>query len=191
MASFRPLRRRDFLALTVLGVGGLAAVKVCGRLLVGAADPAFPPGPAPLQHLSPRQAAIATAAALAMVGPAAEAAYLAKRWQPAAGVDGLLDLLYPDQRALIGLGLNLLEEWTLGLRGFSSWDRPTQRAFLDDWRTSPLGLKRSIWGFLHAATCSSFSGTEAGWELVGYPGPCVGRRAPGQSALVDWDEAVP
>jgi hypothetical protein len=186
------LRRRDFLALSVLGVGGLAVLKIGGRLVVGAADPALSIDAGTLQHLSQRQAAIVTAASHAMLGDASEAAYMAGRWSPASEIDALMGNLPQSQRAQIGLGLNLLEEWTWGLRGFSSWDRGTQRAFLDGWRTSSLAVHRSIWGFLHLACAAGFSGTEAGWEVMDYPGPCVGtNRSPGQTAHFEWDEAVP
>ncbi len=182
--------RRQLFALPVLAAGGLAAAKVGGRWLLGAEGPSRPLPE--LTHLSPRQAAIVTAAALAMVGPAAEAAYEAGRWEPARDVDGLLGRLAADQRTTVGVGIHLLEEWTLGMRGFSSWDRATQRSTLTAWRTSGLALHRSVWGFLHAATCSSFSGSEAGWELAGYPGPLVGSsRPPGQSATLEWGEGVP
>lgn len=186
----RPLRRRDFLALSALGVGTLAVAKVGGRWALGVTPPARAL-PA-LTHLSARQAATVTAAALAMVGPRAEAAYDAGRWDPAGDTDALLGRLAADQRDQLLMALTLFEEWTLGLSGFSSWTREAQRARLAAWRTADLGLKRSVWGFLHAATCSSFSGTEAGWEAMGYPGPTVGTgRPPGQTAAFDWDEAVP
>lgn len=186
----RPLRRRDFLAATVLGVAGLAALKVGGRWFVGVPAPSRPL-PA-LTHLDAWRAGTVVAAALAMVGPRGEAAYEAGRWDPAADVDRLLGGLAADQRDQLLLALRLFEEWTVGLDGFSSWDRETQRSTLAAWRTSRLGLQRSVWSFLHAACGSSFSGIEAGWEAMDYPGPCVGTgRAPGQSAAFDWDEAVP
>ncbi|MCB9664934.1 MAG: hypothetical protein H6732_12535 [Alphaproteobacteria bacterium] len=185
-----PLRRRDFLTLGVAGVAGLAGLKAGGRWLLGVTPPALPlPS---LVHLSARQAATVTAAALAMVGPHGEAAYAEGRWEPAADVDALLGRLAADQRDQLGLALILFEEWTPGLSGFSSWDREAQRARLAAWRTSRLGLHRGVWGFLHAACCSSFSGSEAGWETMAYPGPCVGTaRPPGQTATFAWDEVVP
>lgn len=186
----RPLRRRDLLAASVLGVAALAALKAGGRWVAGVRVPARPL-PA-LTHLSPRAASTVTAAALAMVGPRGEAAYEAGRWEPAADVDQLLGRLAADQRDQLLLALGLFEEWTLGWQGFSAWDRQTQRDTLAAWRTSSLGLQRSVWGFLHAATCSSFSGSEVGWEAMGYPGPCVGTgRPPGQLVAFAWDEGVP
>ncbi len=188
----RRLRRRDFLALSVVGVGGAALIKVGGRWVIGASDPPGSPDLSGLLHLSQRQARIVTAAALAMVGPAAEEAFVQGKWSPARGVDDLLGRLASDQRSQLGVALHLLEEWTVGLRGFSSWSREDQRALLARWRTSSLGLHRSVWGFLHAATASTFSGSEAGWEVMGYPGPCVGLgRSPGQTAIFEWDERVP
>jgi hypothetical protein len=186
----RPLRRRDFLVGSVTAVATLAAVKAGGRWLVGVPAPSRPPGP--LAHLDARRANTVVAAALAMVGPRGEAAYEAGRWDPAADVDRLLGGLAAEPRAQLLLALVLFEEWTLGISGFSSWDRARQRATLAAWRTSRLGLQRSVWGFLHAACCSSFSGIEAGWEAMGYPGPFVGtERAPGQTVAFTWDEAVP
>jgi len=184
-------RRRDLLKWSIVGVGGLAVLKVGGRLFIGAAPPAIPIS-SDVNHLNPRRAAIVTAAALAMTGPAGEEAYLRGRWDPAVGVDQLLGRLASDQRTIAGVGIDLLEEWCLGMKGFSSWTRERQVALLASWRTSNLVLHRSVWSFLHAATCSSYSATEAGWETMNYPGPNVGtERAPGQSALFTWDEAVP
>jgi hypothetical protein len=183
------LRRRDFLALSVAGVAGLALLKVGGRALLGVTPPKRVRS---YTHLSARQAATITAAGLAFVGPAGDAAYSAGDWDPAEGMDQMLALLAPDQRGQIGMAVLLLEEWTLGLSGFSSWSRDAQLALLASWRTSSLALHRTIWGLLHAATCSTFSGTEAGWVVMDYPGPCVGAgRPPGQTAAFEWDEIVP
>jgi hypothetical protein len=189
-------RRRDLLlALGSLG-GLLAATKLGGRLLIGSAPPPRPTDPTRLRHLQPTHEAILTAIALAMTGPAAEAAYLQGRWDPAAAFDRTLDLLSPDQASQLLLALRLVEEWTWGLTGFSGLPREAQLDRLAAWQTSSLAVQRSIWGVMHALCCSSFSGTEAGWELMHYPGPCVAQpgspgRAPGQSAPYAWDEAVP
>ncbi|TNE90318.1 MAG: hypothetical protein EP330_08335 [Deltaproteobacteria bacterium] len=186
----RPLRRRDFLKWSVLAVGAAATAKIGSRALLGVTMPSrtLPE----LRHLSPRQAATVTAAALAMVGPAGERAYEAGEWEPALGVDDMLGGLAADQRDQLGVALVLFEEWAVGPTGFSSWTREAQRARLAAWRTSSLGLHQSVWGFLHAATTSSFGFSEAGWRRMDYPGPCVGTsRAPGQTATFEWDEAVP
>lgn len=190
------LRRRDFLKAAVLAAGAYATVKIGVRLFVGPSPPLRQHDPQRLAVLSTRQEAIVTAVALAMVGPAAEMAYEGERWDPAAGVDRLLAGMALDQQQRLGLALHLLEEWTPGLVGFSGLDRPDQRAMLHRWSTSGLELQRSVWGFLHAATCSSFSAVEAGWEVMGYPGPCVAGQAgagrpPGQTARFQWDEVVP
>lgn len=188
----RPLKRRDFLIGAVAGLGGLAAIKVGGRALLGAAPPSRDLDNSRLKYLSPRQEATLTAAALAFIGPSGEAAYDAGEWDPALGFDGLLEGLAPDQRDQILLGVLLFEEWTPGLTGFSSWDRDTQRSVLAAWRTSTLGLKCGIWGFLHAGATTGFSQTEAGWRVMGFPGPQISTgRPPGQTATFEWDEAVP
>ena len=108
-------------------------------------------------------------------------------------VDGMFGNLAPDQRQALGMGIHLLEEWTVGLTGFSRLSRDNQVAFLAGWRTSRLALHRTVWGALHAMTVSSFAAVEAGSKtLMGHPGPCVGTgRPPGQTALFVWDEAVP
>lgn len=187
---FRKLRRRDFLGFAVLGVASVTAIKLGGRALLGTTPPTRPLPT--LRYLSVRQAATVTAAGLAMVGPAAEQAYLAGDWEPAASVDALFGRLPDDQRQALGIALILFEEWTPGLSGFSSWDRDTQRQVLAKWRTSSLGIQRSVWGFLHGATASSFSGSPAGWKQMNYPGPVVrGSRSPGQTAHFEWDESVP
>lgn len=187
------LRRRDFLLAGVAGLGGLAAIKVGGRLLWGAAVPEVSYPADRLVHLSRRQEAVLVAVALAMVGPSAEQAYLSGAWDPAAHVDKTFDKLAPDQRLAFGMGIHLLEEWTWGLTGFSGRTREQQVAFLASWRTSSLALHRTIWGVLHSATSSSFAAVEAGSRgLMGHPGPCVGTgRAPGQTARFTWDEGVP
>ncbi len=188
----RALRRRDLLKASLLAVAGLSAIKVVGRVVIGVEPPTPAADPARLRHLSPRQAATVTAAALAMLGEAGEAAFAAQTWDPAAGVDDLLEQMAPDQRALIGVVITLLEEWTLGLRGFSRRSREQQRAILADWRDSGLAVHRSGWGVLHVTCAVSFTGIEAGWAVMDYPGPCVGTgRMPGQTALFDWDESVP
>ncbi len=192
----RPLRRRDFLKLGVVTLGGYALLKVGVRGVLGARPPAGASLPDGLKHLEKRHAAILSAAALAMVGPAAEAAYRAGRWQPARDADGMLAAMYEDQRGLVRTALNVFEESTWGMAGFSGLDAQAQQRHLASWRTSSLGLKRSVWGMLHAINCSSFSGTSAGWEIMGYPGPCLKSaefpgRSPGQSATFQWDERVP
>jgi hypothetical protein len=192
----RPLRRRDFLKAALTVGGAVATVKLGGRWLIGTAAPERPRDPLRLRYLTPRHEGIVTAIALAMVGPAAEAACLADRWDPAAAFDASLDLLAADQASQILLALTLVEEWTWGLTGFSGLSRAQQRVKLAAWQTSTLAVQRSIWGVMHALTCSSFSGTEAGWEVMDYPGPCLRHgdrpgRAPGQTVPFVWDEAVP
>lgn len=186
----RALRRRDFLKLSVLGVAGLAVVKVGGRAIMGVTPPAraLPS----LAHLSPRQAATVTAVAIGIVGERAAAAYDAGEWEPAADLDALLGGFPPDKRAELLLAITLFEEWTVGLTGFSSWSKEAQQARLEDWRSSEMGLKQSVWGFLHAGSTSSFGFSAPGWRATDYPGPSVGTgRPPGQSARFEWDEVVP
>jgi hypothetical protein len=191
----RPLRRRDFLFATLTAGGALAAVKVVGRLAVGSSAPRHLGDPSRLTRLTPHHEAIVTAIALAMVGPAAETAYDAQRWDPAAAFDDNLGLLPADQVGQITLALTLVEEWTWGLTGFTGHSRDQQRIMLDTWKTSSLAVQRSIWGVMHALSCSSFGAIEAGWEVMQYPGPCVASsgsgRSPGQTVSFTWDEVVP
>lgn len=184
-------------ALRVVGLlAGLAAVKGVGRALVGSHMPAGAAPGGPWQALTPATAATATHAALALHGDHGRRAFAEGRWRPADDVDRLLMQLAHDQRqALIG-ALRLIEEWTPGWRGFSGLEPAAQHAALESWRTSRLALRRSIWGFLHAATRSSFADTAPGWAWLGYPGPCRGDvgyagRLPGQSVTFVWDERVP
>lgn len=194
MASLPTLRRRDLLKLGLGGIGLVAAVKVVGRVVVGV-EPLTRTGPA-LTHLTARQAATVLAAVGPMLGTTAESARLLNQWDPAAAVDRFFDLVPPDQRALLGTALALLEEWTLGLSGFSRQDAQGRADWLEAWRTSGLAVHRSTWGFLHAALSAAWAATPLAWEAVDYPGPCVpsglhrGRR-PGQSVPFDWDPAVP
>ena len=184
------LRRRDFLRGSVALVAGYGLVKGGVR---GWAWSSAPPPATPLQHLPPRLAATVRMAALNLIGPAGEIAFATGRWDPVADVDRLLGVLAPDQVQLLCVGMGLLEEWTWGLRGFSEQGRKAQRARLEAWRESDLALHRSVWGFLHAGTALSFSTCQAGWDRMGYPGPCVGEggRKPGQSVRFDWDPVVP
>lgn len=192
----RPLRRRDFLKIGVIALGSYALLKAGARAVVGSKAPPGAPLPSGLKHLQPRHAAILSAAAIAMAGPAAETAYREGRWQPAADADGMLEQMYADQRGLVRMALNLLEESTWGMSGFTGLDAQAQQRHLAAWRSSSLAMKRSVWGLLHALGCSSFSGTPAGWEVMGYPGPCLksaqyAGRAAGQSVTFEWDALVP
>ncbi|MBI5503559.1 MAG: hypothetical protein HY899_02055 [Deltaproteobacteria bacterium] len=192
----RPLRRRDFLKLGVAVLAGYALLKVGARAVIGAKAPVGAPLPDGLKHLQARHAAILSAAAVAIVGPAGEAAYRAGRWQPARDADAMIEAMYEDQRGLVRMALNLLEESTWGMMGFSGLEPQAQQRHLASWACSSLALERSVWGMLHALSCSSFSGTSAGWEVMGYPGPCLKSaefpgRPPGQSATFEWDARVP
>jgi hypothetical protein len=188
------LRRRDFLTGTAALAGGYALLKGGFAALKGSAGTApVALGPA---HLSARQTAIFTAVALAIVGPAGRREFDRGQWDPAGDFDDLLGRLAPDQRKLIGIGLILFENASLGLRGFTRMDEEGQAAHLATWRTGRLALQRSIWGVLHAGAAVAFSGRESGWSLMGYPGPCLpaGKhpgRPPGQSVAFEWDPDVP
>lgn len=191
-----PLRRRDLLKGVVALVAGYGALKAGVRLLRGPAPAYIERDPARLEVLSPALEAVVTAAALAFNGAPGDAAYHDQGWDPALDVDRLMRNLAPDQVTLLAVGMRLFEEWTPGLTGFSGMPLQAQVEKLAAWRTGPLALQRSVWGFLHAACCSSFAGHAAGWALVGYPGPCVPGpdgpgRMPGQSARFTWDEIVP
>ena len=190
------LRRRDLLKGTVALVAGYGALKAGVRLLRGPAPALIERDPARLTVLSPALEAVVTAAALAFNGAVGEAAYHDQGWDPAADVDALMAHLAADQVRLLTIGIRLFEEWTPGLTGFSGLPTSAQVQKLAAWRTGDLALQRSVWGFLHAACCSSFAGHAAGWALVGYPGPCVPGahgpgRMPGQSTTFTWDEVVP
>lgn len=185
------LRRRDFLKLGALALGAYGLGKTGFSLLARVPAP-----PRKLAHLSAKQAAIVTDAAAVIVGAAGRAALAQGAWNPAADVDAMLGRMAPDQRAMLGVALHLVENATWGLRGFTRLSLERQTAYLAGWQTSGVALKRGIWGFLHAATATSFASTEAGWRAMAYPGPCIAAaafpgRPPGQSAFYDWDEKVP
>ena len=76
---------------------------------------------------------------------------------PAADVDAILGRLPADQAKLLGIALHLFENGRFGFRGFSRLTADQQERHLQAWRTGSLALQRSTWGFLHAATASSFS----------------------------------
>jgi hypothetical protein len=44
-------------------------------------------------------------------------------------------------------------------------------AFLQDWRTSRLGLLRSAYAALHDLVLGAWYGSPETWEAIGYPGP--------------------
>lgn len=190
-----PLRRRPFLRGLAL-LGGLALLKGAGRAVVGVPAPEGPTAGGPWTALDERTATTVTHVALALHGERGREAFAGGRWRPADDVDRLLGALAADQRkALVG-AIRLLEEWTPGWRGFSALDPEAQTRALEGWRTSRLAVRRSIWGFLHAATRSSYADSPAGWAHMGYPGPCRGDvgypgRMPGQSVAFDWDPRVP
>jgi len=182
------LNRRQFFKITVGAAAAWGLLKGAVHSLGGPK----PTGGLPeLRFLSERQARIARAIGLAMVGPAGATALAEARWDPVVGLEDLMASLHPEQRELIGTGLWLFEVWGVQLRGFSQRSLSVQTAKLSEWRESSLGVQRSMWGVFHAAFCSSFSGTEAGWDVMDYPGPALGRRQPGQTARFAWDESVP
>ena len=192
MAETPKLRRRDFLRAGVITLAAYAL----GKVATGALSRSPVLTRANLKFLSAKQAAIVEAAAVAIVGPQGLAAFTSGQWDPAADVDAMLGRLPADQAKLLGIALHLFENGRLGFRGFSRLSAEKQERHLRAWQTGSLALQRSTWGFLHAATCSSFSGSNAGWRAMGYPGPCLPNagtpgRAPGQSALYAWDEKVP
>lgn len=176
-------------------MGLSVAARVGGRLAKGVTPPADGPGPQGQRILSNDQEILAICIGLAMLGPAAEAAWRAEQWCPENRLDVNLMSLYPDQVLAVKLALRLIEEWTWSLDGFSGQSREAQRALLQGWATSGIGLRRTIWGSLHALSCAGFA-EHAAWALMDYPGPCLGGggvsgRPPGQTTAFDWDERVP
>jgi hypothetical protein len=190
------LHRRDFIRLSVVAVAGYGLIKTGFAAGAGPKRLGRTLHTARLKVLGARQEAIVTRVALAITGPAAEAAYERGEWDPAYEIDGLLARLPEDQQKLLGIAIYLFENWNWGLKGFTRMPHERQAAYLAKWRTSSIALQRSTWGFLHAASVAAFSSLEAGWSVLDYPGPCVpsGKytgRAPGQTALFEWDPGVP
>ena len=194
-AALPRFRRRDFLRFSALGLGAYAVVKAGWGGLASPTERAATQAEE-LAHLTARQATVLKAALPLIAGPTAEAAFHAGRWNPLPDVDTMLARLAPDQRGLLGTALHLFEHGHGGWRPFSRLGRGRQLAYLATWRTSSLAVRRSTWGFLHAAGSYSFAGTQAGWALMDYPGPCLpyagfAGRAPGQSTSFAWDPKVP
>ena len=189
-------RRRDFLKWSVGAVAGYGLVKAGLAAAIGPQRQSRLLLATRLKVLSPKQESIVTAVALAITGPAAKSAYEKGAWDPAFEVDGLLSRLPQDQRTMLGVAMHLFENWNWGLTGFTRLSPEEQLAYLAAWRTSSIALKRTTYGFLHAATAAAFSSVDAGWSAMDYPGPCVpsGKytgRAPGQSTYFEWDPRVP
>lgn len=189
-----PLRRRQFLAAAALGSLAIVGVKAAVSTMSSPShEIEATPG---LSYLPENLTPTVIAAAMAIVGEPGAAAYVNQGWRPERRADELLATLTPADRANAILGLRLFEHGTWSLHGFSQKAAPAQLRQLSAWRDSRLSLRRAVWGLLHGIAASSFALHRAGWDWIGYPGPCLAvagysGRAPGQSVAFVWDARVP
>ncbi len=184
------LNRRDFLKAGALGLVGYSVIKA------GLSYSASAKGQATTRVLTATQAQTMRYAALRLNGQASEASLNDGIWDPVATLDEMLVSMPSDQASLIAVGLSIFEYGRLGPAPFSTLSADGQLAHLENFRMSSMGLKRGIWGILRAASSLAYCGSTAGWEALGYPGPCIPTsdhpgRAPGQTTAYVWDERVP
>ncbi|HEX6134332.1 MAG TPA: twin-arginine translocation signal domain-containing protein [Longimicrobiales bacterium] len=162
------LSRRGFLR----GVaGGTAAVAVAAVLPAGCA-PAYPEqraDGAPLRSLTPKEYAVARAAADAMLVdvPVAPEAV-------ASAIDTELAVAGDPMRTDMKTVLSLMEHGTLlSFRGrrFSALSADARRAVLEDWATSRLNLRRAAFQALKGFVVFFAYIDDSTRGLTGFPGP--------------------
>jgi len=167
-----PTDRRSFLRATA---GGGAAIALASALPSGtlAAYPAAQRDGADLRALSPKQYAVARAAAEALlvdlpVDPAAVARAVD------ADLAAVGDPIRSDMRTVFTL-LEHLTPLAWRFRRFSALDVEDRRAYLMTWARSRFNLRRAAFqatrGFLYFNTYLR----EETWAVTGFPGPWPGR----------------
>jgi hypothetical protein len=175
VASPRPaeaLDRRSFLRATA---GGGAAIALASALPAGtlAAYPAAQRDGVRLQALSPKQYAVARAAAEALlVDVPADPAAVARSMD--ADLAAVGDPILSDMRTVLTL-LEHLTPLALRFRRFTSLGPDDRRAYLMTWAHSRFNLRRAAFqatrGFLYFNTYLR----EETWGVTGFPGPWPGR----------------
>jgi hypothetical protein len=174
MSAFDPpiaplrLDRRGFLRSVA---GGSAAVAVASILPAGCA-PAYPERAAdgaPLRALSPKEYAVARAAAEALLVGVPVAAD-----KVAAGMDRELALAGEPVRTDMKTVLKLMEHGTalsFRRRRFSALSPADRLAVLEDWATSRFNLRRAAFQALRGFVVYFAYADDATRSLTGFPGP--------------------
>lgn len=164
--------RRGFLRTAA---GGTAAAALASLLPAGCA-PDYPQAEADgvqLQSLSPKEYAVARAAAEAMLleVPVPPARVVAR-------IDRELALVGDPVRHDMKLVLRLLEHFTwLGgrLSRFTALEPPARLRYLEGWGGSRFNLRRAAFGAVKAFVYFTAYSEDATRALTGFPGPWPGR----------------
>lgn len=179
------LTRRGFLRGTA---GGTAAVAVAALVPAGCArDYPRAGAAAPLRALSPKEYAVARAAAEALLEGVPV--------QPdtvAAAIDTELAVAGEPMRSDMKTVLSLMEHGTiLSLRGrrFTALTPAARRAVLDDWATSRFNLRRAAYQALRGFVLYFAYIDDATRTLTRFPGPWPGR-VPVPVHPIDFGEVV-
>lgn len=164
----RPLDRRGFLRSTA---GGGAAIALASALPAGSlrAYPAAQRDGVRLQALSPKEYAVARAAAEALlVDVPADPAEVARSVD--ADLAAVGDPILGDMRTVFTL-IEHLTPLGLHIRPFTALDLEDRRAYLMTWARSRFNLRRAAFqaarGFLYFNTYLR----EETWPVTGFPGP--------------------
>lgn len=174
-APFRPSRRR-FLQVGALGSALLALNSLAAR---PARAEARQPG-APAVFLTAEDNAVLLAIAPVMLEgalPAPKAARAAALQDMLAGVDLAVSGLAPATQGEVRQLFDLLEFSPARVLAAGVWDpwpeasRDAIAGFLEDWRTSWIGLFRTAYLALHELIMAAWYGNPKSWAAIGYDGP--------------------
>lgn len=164
--------RRTLLTGGLAGAALLAAGGIGLALRPGADLPDLPD----LQALTPQQYGILVAIADRMC-PGGDGKPTAREIGVADKVDLQLSTMHPADAAELGQGLLLIENALVGLlldgrpTPFTLLGPAEQDAVLEDFRTSRIPIRRSVYKALRGLIAASYWGDPKLYAAVGYPGP--------------------
>ena len=161
--------------LLTAGLGGtlLLAAGASGLALMPGAPVGEHP---PLRALTPQQFGILVAVA-DRICVAGDGRPSAREVGVAAKVDHQLSTMHPADAAELGQGLLLIENALVGLlldgrvTPFTRLGPAEQDAVLEDFRTSRIPIRRSVYKALRGLVAASYWGDPRLFAAVGYPGP--------------------
>lgn len=174
-APFRPSRRR-FLQVGALGSALLALNSLAAR---PARAEARQPGSQAVFLTAADNAVLLAIAPVMLAGalPAPQAARAAALDDILAGVDLAVSGLAPATQGEVRQLFDLLEMSAGRVLAAGVWDpwpeasRDTIASFLDDWRTSWIGMFRTAYLALHELIMAAWYGNPNSWAAIGYGGP--------------------